>query len=58
MTAGGDLALQGRPPAATEHRLRRRACPGASVQMITGRGYLSHNGEVEIVQVAMPDGTR
>ena len=29
----------------------------APVQMIPGRGYLAHNGELEIVQVAKPDGT-
>jgi hypothetical protein len=28
----------------------------APVQMTAGRGYLSHNGEIEIAQVAMPDG--
>ena len=27
----------------------------APVQMVTGRGYLAHNGELEIVQVALPD---
>jgi S-DNA-T family DNA segregation ATPase FtsK/SpoIIIE len=26
----------------------------APVQMVTGRGYLAHNGELEIVQVALP----
>jgi S-DNA-T family DNA segregation ATPase FtsK/SpoIIIE len=29
----------------------------APVQMIPGRGYLAHNGELEIVQVAKPEGT-
>ena len=28
----------------------------APVQMVTGRGYLAHNGELEIVQVAKPEG--
>jgi S-DNA-T family DNA segregation ATPase FtsK/SpoIIIE len=28
----------------------------APVQMTVGRGYLSHNGEAEIIQVALPDG--
>jgi S-DNA-T family DNA segregation ATPase FtsK/SpoIIIE len=28
----------------------------APVQMTVGRGYLCHNGEAEIVQVALPDG--
>jgi S-DNA-T family DNA segregation ATPase FtsK/SpoIIIE len=27
----------------------------APVRMVTGRGYAVHNGEVEIVQVALPD---
>jgi S-DNA-T family DNA segregation ATPase FtsK/SpoIIIE len=27
----------------------------APVQMTVGRGYLAHNGEAEIIQVALPD---
>jgi DNA segregation ATPase FtsK/SpoIIIE, S-DNA-T family len=29
----------------------------APVQMIPGRGYLAHNGELDIVQVAKPAST-